>query len=210
MSLSISNYADSGGSRENGCVLLKNVLVSQAIVTMRQKTVRAIQPLVSKASTIGQGPSAIVRIAAKSVKRSPTIVRQPRHGFRDQEDGLFGRKHALQRLGMFPNSRQIENASTAGAIIPVFFSCFPALLLGASKRRLIGVAPRGVKEILESVEPSSPNPRRNASKRFEKSLGRGNKPEMRSLFISCSFPLYFRLPWFAGQKWKYTGNTFPL
>jgi hypothetical protein len=33
---------------------------------------------------------------------------------------------------------------------------------------------------------------------------------MRFLFISCSFPLYFRLPWFAGLKRKYSGNTFPL
>ena len=57
-----------------GCVLLKNVPVSQTIVTMRQKTVRAIRTLVSKASIIVYGPWTIVRITAKNVKRSQTIV----------------------------------------------------------------------------------------------------------------------------------------
>ena len=33
---------------------------------------------------------------------------------------------------------------------------------------------------------------------------------MRFLFIPSSFPHYFHLPWFAGLKRKYTGNTLPL
>jgi hypothetical protein len=48
--------------------------------------------------------------------------------------------------------------------------------------RLFRVATRGVREILGSVEPSSPNPRRNTSKDFFEVLRRGNKTA-----TCCSF-----------------------
>ena len=58
--------------------------------------------------------------------------------------------------------------------------------------RFLYVGTEALMEILGSVEPSSPNPRRNTSKEFFDVLRTGNKVEIRFRFVSSSFPLYFR------------------
>jgi len=78
-------------------------------------------------------------------------------------------------------------------------SPLPAFEQGCPMHRLILIATRGVMEILGSVEPSSPNPRRNTSKDFFEALRGGNIVEIRLRFISSPFPLYFRfLPLLPG------------
>ena len=54
------------------------------------------------------------------------------------------------------------------------------------------------------------NPRHNTSLLSSEASRSGNKAEIRFLYISTSFPLYFRLRRLAGLKRKYTGNAFPL
>ena len=91
--------------------------------------------------------------------------------------------------------------------VPVLLCVFLCPELGASKRRLI----RAVREaLLENLELVPSNSRHNTSIKTFECWERGNKAEIRFLFISSSFPLYFHLPRFAGLKRKYSGNAFPL
>jgi hypothetical protein len=64
--------------------------------------------------------------------------------------------------------------------------------LRQSMHRLIRIGTEALMEILGSVEPSSPNPRRNTSNDFFEALRIGNIVEIRFRFVSSSFPLYFR------------------
>ena len=55
--------------------------------------------------------------------------------------------------------------------------------------RCICIAKRGVMEILGSVEPSSPNPRRNTSKEFFDVLRSGDKVATCCRFVADLLPL---------------------
>jgi hypothetical protein len=81
-------------------------------------------------------------------------------------------------------------------------SAFPISSHRCSDLTLIRIAERGVMEILELV-PS--NSRRNTSKKTFERWRRGNKAEMRFLFISSSFPLAVVCRSKEEIEWKWTG-----
>jgi hypothetical protein len=72
------------------------------------------------------------------------------------------------------------------------------------------IAKRGVMEILGSVEPSSPNPRRNTSKEFFDVLRRGDKVDTCLRFVSSLSPLLGKFSKQVDTKWRQKGYMSPL
>lgn len=68
---------------------------------------------------------------------------------------------------------------------------------------LIWFGPRVLMEVLGSVEPSSPNPRRNTSKDFFEALGSGGKVDTCLRFVSTLSPLLVGSGGKVETRWRH-------
>jgi|WetSurMetagenome_2_1015567.scaffolds.fasta_scaffold248922_3 hypothetical protein len=71
--------------------------------------------------------------------------------------------------------------------------------------RFLYVGTEALMEILGSVEPSSPNPRRNTSKEFFDVLRRGDKVDTCLRFVSSLSPLLGKFLKKVDTKWRQRG-----